>query len=85
MHVLGQEHAATCFGGGGKDDCIPDRQTMLDTKLDCASQHGFGRGSHRAAVLPEPYRALSLGRTSPRLAHQYVEQFTQYLGRYENG
>ena len=85
MHVLGQEHAATGLGGGSKDDRIPDGQAMLDSKVDPAGQHGFGRGSHRAAVLPEPYRTLRLGRTSPRLAHQYFEQFTQHLGGYENG
>ena len=77
LYVLGEEHAAAGFGGGGKDDCIPDGECGHRTTRGESTASVVGITVTRGRPRPQTRAAACPPKTGP--SGQNIEQFSQDL------
>src|SRR5580692_968490 len=83
MEIFRQQHSASAGGGGGKHDCVPNSDVMVNRKFRGRKQDQGRCLDQRKGILPRQNAFKRSLRLPLGLANQYVEEFAQHLNRHK--
>src|ERR1700687_632999 len=81
LQIFREEQAAPALGGGGKDDAVPETETVRGSEFGSTHDHGFGSLNQRESVTPTENRGARLRGRGGHLWDEKREQLAERLHR----